>query len=86
MISQTENKTVGKSVFVPPGKMLPRGIFIPSSGVIKLNPTVQSIIPHKLLQKYLKQNPMVNRIILQESMLKKICKGFRKWRKNDSYC
>ena len=34
-----ENKDVGKGVFVPHGKKIPRGTFIPSSGIIKLDPT-----------------------------------------------
>jgi hypothetical protein len=33
------NADVGKGVFVPPGKVLPKGTFIPSSGIIKLHPT-----------------------------------------------
>lgn len=36
-----ENKSVGSGVFVPPGKLLPRGTFIPSSGIIKLEPTIE---------------------------------------------
>jgi hypothetical protein len=38
-ICDMENKNIGKGVFVPPGKMLPKGTFLPSSGVIKLDPT-----------------------------------------------
>jgi hypothetical protein len=38
-----ENKNMGKGVFVPPGKKLPRGVFIPSSGIIKLDPTIEEL-------------------------------------------
>lgn len=38
-----ENKNIGKGVFVPPGKTLPRGVFIPSSGIIKLDPTIEEL-------------------------------------------
>ncbi len=37
------NKIVGKGIFVPPDKKLPKGIFIPSSGIIKLNPTKEEL-------------------------------------------
>jgi hypothetical protein len=42
-ICEMENKKVGKGIFVPPGKVLPKGTFIISSGVIKLNPTVEEL-------------------------------------------
>lgn len=35
------NKIVGKGVFVRPGQLLPKGTFIPASGIIKLNPTTE---------------------------------------------
>jgi len=38
-ICDMENNHVGKGVFVAPGKKLPEGTFIPSTGMIKLNPT-----------------------------------------------
>lgn len=38
-----ENKDVGKGVFVPPGKTLTSGTFIPSSGIIKLDPTIEEL-------------------------------------------
>lgn len=38
-ICDMENKDVGKGVFVPKGKQLSKGTFIPSSGIIKLDPT-----------------------------------------------
>ncbi len=38
-----ENKSVGKGVFVPFGKKIPKGTFIPSSGIIKLNPTDEEL-------------------------------------------
>lgn len=47
--------------------------------------TVQSLIPHKFLQTYLKQNPMADRIIIQAPILKKIKLNFKKRIKNDSY-
>jgi hypothetical protein len=39
VLCDLENKDVGKGVFVPRGKMLPKGTFIVSSGIIKLDPT-----------------------------------------------
>lgn len=39
-ICELENTKIGKCVFVLPGKTLPKGTFIPSSGIIKLNPTI----------------------------------------------
>lgn len=42
-LCEMENKSIGKGVFVPPGKTLPQGTFIPSSGIIKLNPTVEEL-------------------------------------------
>lgn len=38
-----ENKALGKGVFVPYGKKLPQGTFIPSSGMIKLEPTEEEL-------------------------------------------
>lgn len=38
-----ENASLGKGVFVPPRKILPSGTFIPSSGIIKLNPTTEEL-------------------------------------------
>ena len=38
-ICDMQNKSIGKGVFVPYGKKLPKGTFIPSSGIIKLDPT-----------------------------------------------
>lgn len=38
-----ENKNVGKGVFVPPGKKVPCGTFIPASGIIKLDPTIEEL-------------------------------------------
>ncbi len=38
-----ENKNLGKGVFVPPRKILIAGTFIPSSGIIKLNPTKEEL-------------------------------------------
>ncbi len=40
---EMENKNVGKGVFVPPGKLLPQGTFIPSSGIIKFEPTIEEL-------------------------------------------
>lgn len=40
---EMENKTIGRGVFVPPGKTLPAGTFIPSSGIIKLNPSYEEL-------------------------------------------
>ncbi len=42
-ICNMENKSLGKGVFVPYGKKLPQGTFIPSSGIIKLNPTEEEL-------------------------------------------
>ncbi len=42
-ICEMENKHVGKGVFVPPEKKLPKGTFIPSSGMIKLDPTKEEL-------------------------------------------
>lgn len=36
-------KEIGKGVFVPYGKKLPKGTFIPSSGIIKLDPTEEEL-------------------------------------------
>ncbi|MFZ2314465.1 MAG: hypothetical protein WAW86_02240 [Gammaproteobacteria bacterium] len=41
VLCEMENKNVGKGIFIPPGKLLPRGTFIPSSGIIKLEPTIE---------------------------------------------
>jgi hypothetical protein len=40
VICDMENQSVGKGVFVSPGKILPANTFIPSSGIIKLNPSM----------------------------------------------
>lgn len=40
-LCEMEHKNLGKGVFVLPGKMLPRNTFIPSSGIIKLEPTIE---------------------------------------------
>jgi hypothetical protein len=37
------NKSLGKGVFVPYGKKLPQGTFIPSSGIIKLDPSEEEL-------------------------------------------
>jgi hypothetical protein len=42
-LCEMENKNVGKGVFVLPGKILPKGTFIPSSGIIKLEPTIEEL-------------------------------------------
>lgn len=42
-LCEMENNNIGKGVFVPPGKILPRGVFIPSSGIIKLDPTIEEL-------------------------------------------
>lgn len=42
-LCEMENKYVGRGIFVPPGKKLPKGTFIPSSGIIKLNPTTEEL-------------------------------------------
>ncbi len=42
-ICEMENKNVGKGIFVPPEKKLPKGTFIPSSGIIKLDPTNEEL-------------------------------------------
>ena len=38
-----EHKALGKGVFVPYGKQLPKGTFIPSSGIIKQDPTEEEL-------------------------------------------
>ncbi len=43
VICAMENKKVGKGIFVLPQKKLPKGTFIPSSGIIKLNPTREDL-------------------------------------------
>lgn len=40
-LCEMANKNVGDGIFVPPGKLLPQGTFIPSSGIIKLEPTIE---------------------------------------------
>ncbi len=40
-LCEMENENVGVGVFVPPGRILPQGTFIPSSGIIKLEPTIE---------------------------------------------
>ena len=42
-ICDMENKDLGKGVFVPFGKKLPQGTFIPSSGIIKLDPDAEEL-------------------------------------------
>lgn len=42
-LCEMENKSIGKGVFVPPGKKIPQGTFIPSSGIIKLDPTIEEL-------------------------------------------
>jgi hypothetical protein len=42
-ICDMENRSIGKGVFVPYGKKLPKGTFIPSSGIIKLDPTEEEL-------------------------------------------
>lgn len=42
-ICDMENKNIGKGIFVPPGKKLLKGTFIPSSGIIKLDPTKEEL-------------------------------------------
>lgn len=42
-LCEMENKSVGKGIFVPPGKVLPQGTFIPASGVIKIEPTIEEL-------------------------------------------
>lgn len=42
-ICHMENTLLGKGVFVPPGKLLPKGTFIVASGIIKLNPTKEEL-------------------------------------------
>lgn len=42
-LCEMENKSVGIGIFVPPEKLLPCGTFIPSSGIIKLEPTIEEI-------------------------------------------
>ncbi|MEO8400278.1 MAG: hypothetical protein ABI597_00595 [Gammaproteobacteria bacterium] len=43
VICSMENHSIGKGVFVPPGKILPKNTFIPSSGIIKFNPTIDEL-------------------------------------------
>lgn len=43
VICDMEHKDIGKGVFVPYGKKIPKGTFIPSSGIIKLNPTQEEL-------------------------------------------
>ena len=43
VLCDMEHKAMGKGVFVPCGKKLPKGTFIPSSGVIKLDPTAEEM-------------------------------------------
>lgn len=43
VLCDMENQDVGKGVFVPYGKKLPKGTFIPSSGIIKLDPTEEEL-------------------------------------------
>lgn len=40
-LCEIENKSIGKGIFVPPGKLFPKGTFIPSSGIVKFDPTVE---------------------------------------------
>jgi hypothetical protein len=42
-ICSIENKYISKGVFVPPGKTLAKGTFLPSSGIIKLDPTKEEL-------------------------------------------
>ena len=42
-LCEMQNRCVGKGIFVVPGKTLPRGTFIPSSGIIKLEPTIEEL-------------------------------------------
>ncbi|HEX4044246.1 MAG TPA: hypothetical protein VHZ76_01090 [Gammaproteobacteria bacterium] len=42
-ICDMENRNLGNGIFVPPGKKLSKGTFIPSSGIIKLNPTKKEL-------------------------------------------
>lgn len=42
-ICEMEHENVGKGIFVPPGKILPKDTFIISSGIIKLDPTVEEL-------------------------------------------
>ena len=42
-ICHMENPLLGKGVFVPAGKRLPKGTFIISSGIIKINPTREDL-------------------------------------------
>lgn len=42
-LCEMENERLGKGIFVPPGKVLPQHTFIPSSGVIKLEPTIEEL-------------------------------------------
>lgn len=42
-LCEMESKSLGSGIFVPPGKKLPQGTFIPSSGIIKLNPTIEEL-------------------------------------------
>jgi hypothetical protein len=42
-ICSIENNNVGKGIFVPPGKKLAKSTFLPSSGIIKLDPTKEEL-------------------------------------------
>src|SRR6185312_16948484 len=42
-ICEIGNKNIGKGAFVSPKTKLPKGTFIPSSGIIKLNPTREDL-------------------------------------------
>lgn len=42
-ICHMENPLLGNGVFVPAGKILPKGTFIISSGIIKINPTKEEL-------------------------------------------
>jgi hypothetical protein len=42
-ICDMENRNLGNGIFVLPGKKLSKGTFIPSSGIIKLNPTKEEL-------------------------------------------
>lgn len=43
MLCEMDHPFMGKGVFVPPRKKLPRGTFIPSSGIIKFNPSKKEL-------------------------------------------
>jgi hypothetical protein len=42
-LCEMESKRIGWGVFVPPGKILTKGTFIPAAGIIKLNPTLDEL-------------------------------------------